>query len=311
MATWGIVSTILAPTPEVLRFVAYHLELGAHRVYVYLDADAPETYAALKAHPKVRVQTCTEAWWIKRNKKRPVQHQVRQSMNATQTYRRKADVDWLGHIDVDEFISPARPVSELLGALPNEVNVARIRPMESLADGDGRAYKAYIPPGPAREDTIARLYPTFGPYLRAGFISHSAGKIFVRTGHSDVSLRIHKAFQREAVLGPEREMAQIDLAHQHAPSWQNWRERYAYRMEHGAYRAVLDPGRKQKSGSLTLNELFNFLEESAGEDGLRSFYEEVTADTPRLREKLDQEGLLRIVDLDLNAALHKHFSDSI
>ena len=52
---WGIVSTIKAPLKEVLGFVAYHLQQGAHRMYIYLDDADVVTYAALKTHPKVRV----------------------------------------------------------------------------------------------------------------------------------------------------------------------------------------------------------------------------------------------------------------
>lgn len=311
MTTWGIVSTILAPAEDVLRFVAYHLELGAHRVYIFLDAENPGAYAPLKAHPKVRVQTCTTDWWAKRNRKRPEQHQVRQTSNATQAYRRKAEVDWLAHIDVDEFMVPARTVSQVLDALPADIKVARMRPMELLADGDGRAFKAYIAPGPAREETVARLFPTYGPYLRAGFLSHSAGKIFVRTSLPDVSFRIHKALQGTTEVMPAREMPQIDLAHCHAVSWEDWRSRYRFRIAQGAYRSVLDPARKEKPGALSLNDLFHFLEADAGEAGLRAFYEEVTADTPALRQSLSDEGLLRLVDLNLNAAVERHFPDEI
>ena len=311
MTTWGVVSTILAPAPEVLRFVAHHLELGAHRIYIFLDAENPVAYHALKAHPKVRVQTCTDDWWTKRRKRRPEQHQVRQTANATQTYRRKQEVDWLTHIDADEFITSNEDVTSVLSELPNKINVARMRPMELLADGDGRAYKAYIPPGPARDTVIARLFPTFGPYLRAGFISHSAGKIFVRTGLPDIQFRIHKAFRKETELAPHQELTQINLAHHHSHSWEDWRRRYAYRVKQGAYRPVLDPGRKEKTGQLTMNDLFTFLEQDAGEEGLRAFFEEVTVDTPDLRKRLDNEGILREVDLDLNAALQRHFPDEI
>ena len=45
--TWGIVSTIKAPAKDILTFAAYHLDLGAHRVYIYLDA--PDTRAFIDA----------------------------------------------------------------------------------------------------------------------------------------------------------------------------------------------------------------------------------------------------------------------
>ena len=37
MTRWGIVSTIKASEREILDFAAYHLELGAHRLYLYIN----------------------------------------------------------------------------------------------------------------------------------------------------------------------------------------------------------------------------------------------------------------------------------
>lgn len=311
MTTWGIVSTILAPPRDVLNFVAYHLELGAHRIYILLDAENEQAFKPLKAHPKVRVQTCDEDWWKKRNRSRPKQHQTRQTANATQVYNRKSEVDWLAHIDVDEFLVSARPIAELLDQVPPATHVARVRPMELLADGDGTAFKGYIAPGPTREKIVDQLFPTYGRYLRAGFLSHVGGKIFVRTGQPDITLRIHKAFSGDEELRPAFELTQADLAHCHAKSWDEWYVRFGYRLEHGAYRARLDPTRTGKPGAMSLNELFNFLQNEGGIESLRAFHDEVAADSPFLRGKLEEHGLLRIVDLDLNSAFKKHFPDEV
>lgn len=311
MTTWGIVSTILAPADDILKFVAYHLELGAHRIYVFLDDENAQAYTPLKKHSKVRVQTCTEDWWVKRNRRRPTKHQTRQTANATQAYRRKTEVDWLAHIDVDEFLVAARPIADLLGQLPPDARVARVRPMELLADGDGTAFKGYIAPGPAREAIVDELFPTYGRYLRAGFLSHVGGKIFVRTGLPDVQFRIHKALVDDSEITPAHELPQVDLAHCHTESWNQWYGRFRYRLEHGAYRSVLDPGRSDKPGEMSLNALLTFLQNEGGTVSLRAFHDEVAADTPFLRDKLQQHGLLRLVELDLNRLLQKHFPNEV
>ena len=305
MTTWGLVSTILAPAPEILRFAAYHLELGAHRLYIYLDAENPEAFEALKAHPKCRVQLCDEAYWKKRGG-RPDQHQVRQTKNAGNAYRQKAkDVGWLGHIDVDEFL--IGPITQTLEALPEAQKVARIRPMELLADGDGTAYKAFIPPGPDRLPLVQTLFPTFGQYLRGGFLSHVSGKIFVRTGLPNVSIRIHKAFEKDQEIPGAVELDALSLAHRHAQSWDKWRARYRYRLERGAYRPGMDKTRQGQPNQMTLHELFTYLETEEGEAGLRRFHQEVAADTPDMRARLSAHDLLRIVHLDLDHAVKKHF----
>lgn len=309
--SWGIVSTILAPTSETLRFVAYHLELGAHRVYIYLDDENAATFAALKAHPKVRVQICDKAWWKKRIGKPPHRHQVRQTMNATQCYRRRAEVDWLAHIDVDEFLVPEGSITAQLAALPEGVHVARVHPMELLADGDGQAYKRFIPVKDGRARIVKDLYPNFGRYLRGGFLSHTAGKIFVRTGLGEITLRIHKAFVGDTEVPGAVSLPQTDLAHRHALSWDDWHSRFQYRLEKGAYRGDVTRDGSKKTRQTELHEFFRHLIDTEGLSGLHAFHDEVAADTPAMRRKLADHDLLRVVDLDLESAVQKHFPDAV
>lgn len=314
-AKWGIVSTIKAPAEAILNFAAYHLEAGAHRLFLYLDAPCPEARPLLKAHPKIRVFECDDASWQRRRKGgKPEKHQVRQSLNATRAYRRQAnDLDWLAHIDVDEFLWSNSPIAEILSTLPQTSLCARSRPIEALA-GDGTAFKGYIPSGPERGAIVGRLYPCYGEHLNGGFLSHVQGKLFVRTGLPDVTLRIHNLFQGSAnasdgnIENPGlQELPQVDLCHFHAPDWQHWLAHYRFRLERGSYRESLKPARPRDRGGITLNELMQAIENQDGTDGLRAFYEEICNDSPALRDRLEKEGLLRIRTLEIAAARTKHF----
>ena len=302
--TWGLVATILAPVPEILRFAAYHLEAGARRLHLYLDALSPEAEARLAEHPKVRVTNCDKAYWKRLTGKPPVKHQVRQSMNATHAYAKGPQVDWLIHMDVDEFLVAKRPVAEILKSLPEDQDIARIRPMEALAGTPGR-YKAFIPPGPDRARIVEEIYPTYGRYVQGGFLSHLAGKVFVRTGMDGIRLQIHNAFRGgDLIPGPEQQ-AGIDLAHHHAKDWTQWLAAYRYRLEKGSYRAEL--GNPAKTGGMTLHQLFQAIETEEGEEGLRAFYDEVCTGSPALQERLARQDLLRTAELRLDAAVAKHF----
>ncbi len=306
-ARWGLCATILAPAPEILRFAAYHLEAGAHRLYVYLDNENPEAFAALKAHPKVRVTTCDAAWWDKQGGMRPKKHQVRQTVNATQSYNRRPDVDWLIHMDVDEFLISDQPVADILGTMPADTPALRIRPMEALS-GDGTAFKAFVPPGPDRARIVADLYPTFGVHVKGGFLSHLAGKVFVRTGMEDVRVQIHNVFRQDEII-PSDDSDRIDLAHMHAKTWENWIAAYRYRLAKGSYRAELGPNKPRDKGGMSMHDLFRMIEDLDGAAGLRVFFDEVCADTPHLRSRLDAHGLLRKFNLELDAALATQFPD--
>lgn len=308
MTKWGLSATIKASAHEILGFAAYHLDQGVHRLYLYLDADTPLAYSHLKAHPKIRVTVCNADYWRKQTGKRPKKHQVRQSINATHAYTRRAEVDWLIHMDVDEFIWPEKDLIGVLDLLDSSVFCARTRPMESLS-GDKNAFKAFIPSGPDRAAIVARLYPQFGPHVKGGFLSHLAGKLFVRTGAEGLSVKIHNVFLNGEMNPAETKLDSVALCHVHSKSWENWIGAYRFRLKHGSYRADLAPNVAPEMGGMTLHQLLSWIEEDAGEVGLRAFHDELCADTPHLRARLKTEGLLRICDLRLDNRIRKHFPD--
>lgn len=302
---WGVVSTVKAEAREILSFAAHYLEAGAHRLFLYLDAPCPGAYPHLKAHPKIRVATCDEAYW--RWQKRPERHQVRQAVNATRAYQRQAkEISWLLHCDVDEFLWSDSPPAGVLAALPETVLCARVRPIEALSGGDGTAFKAYVPPA-QRGGRTDRLYPQFGQVLRGGFLSHVQGKLFVRTGIGGLELRIHNAFASETENPGPAELDSFELCHVHAADWDSWSRQFNYRLHKGSYRAELAPVRTRNNGAHSVHDLLGNLAAERGTSGLRAFYDEVCADSPGLRARLQELNLLKIRRLDLDAKRQKHF----
>ena len=186
---------------------------------------------------------------------------------------------------------------------------ARVRPMEKLGDSEN-AFKAFIPSGAARRATVEQIYPTFGRYIRGGFLSHLAGKLFVRTGLPNMKLQIHNAFQNDATLPKAVELGSMDLAHCHAPTWDAWRAAFDDRLKRGSYRAELPAAAPAQEGSMSLHDLFSRLYTDAGDAGLRQFYDEVIGDSPDLRARLGAHDLLRLVDLGLERVVQKHFPDA-
>ena len=311
---WGVVSTIKAPAKDILTFAAHHLDLGAHRVFIYLDEDNPDAFAALKAHPKCRVIVCDEAYWTRR-KGRPEKHQARQTANATRTYRRGPGVDWLAHIDVDELLWPQSPLPAQLAMLDDTVISARIRPVESLApdpdqpDTTKTWFKGYSRPQKTRREQTAAIYPTYGPFLNGGFLSHVAGKIFVRTGLENLSLRIHNAFVKGEMDDNAAELTGTLLCHLHASTWEAFRAAYAFRLAKGSYRPELKPAPSPDGAGVNMNALFAMIDGEGGETALRGFFDEVCTANLDLRDRLMKHNLLHGFTLDLEAKLQRHFPD--
>lgn len=313
--TWGLVSTIKAPVRDILTFAAHHLDLGAHRIHIYLDDDNPEAFTALKAHPKCRVISTDDAYW-KRRKTRPEKHQARQTANATHCYRRRPQLDWLAHIDVDEYLWPQSPLQGQLSALPDGTVSARIRAIEALAPDPGNPpkpgltwFKSFTRVQMQRREQTATIYPTYGQFLNGGFLSHVAGKVFVRCGLENLSLRIHNAFIDGAQDKSCVDLPGTLLCHMHAHSWEAFHAAYRFRLARGSYRAELKPVPTTDAAGVNMNALFSMIEAEGGEPALRAFYTEVCTATPQLRERLMAHNLLHGLTLDLDAKLARHFPD--
>ncbi|MFW2541768.1 glycosyltransferase family 2 protein [Primorskyibacter sp. 2E107] len=310
LPTWGTVSTVKAPLTAILDFAAWHLELGAHRLYLYLDDPTPQTEAILSAHPKIRVWQTDAAWWEKRGG-RPDKHQVRQCRNARHANNRKPEVDWIAHIDVDEFLLPGFPVAEQLAGQSADTLCARVRPVEALAPGpgtapQGTAFKAFHLDQSRRQQASEACFPTFGAHLSGGFLSHVAGKLFFRSGLKGLDIKIHNV-TLDGVQNPGQvELTGCELGHFHAADWDHFIAAYRFRLQRGSYRAELKP-QVRRGDALNLHDLFDLIERSGGEDALRAFYAEVCTATPALCDRLEEHGLLRRRVMNLPGLRHKHF----
>ena len=110
---WGVVATANAPLLDIARFCAHHLYEGAEVIFIYLDDPDVEVNAALETLPQIKVIPTDNAYWSSKGA-RPENIEQRQSRNARDAARKmKAQfphLKWLGHLDIDEFITMAPTV---------------------------------------------------------------------------------------------------------------------------------------------------------------------------------------------------------
>ncbi|TNF22997.1 MAG: glycosyltransferase family 2 protein [Rhodobacteraceae bacterium] len=302
LPTWGVVTTTNAPLDQIARFAAHCLHLGAAGLDLFLDDDAPEVADFFADHPQVRVTPCDSAFWQACGKNRPEAHQLRQAHNATRAYR-ASDLDFLAHLDVDEFLLPETGIARALRFVPEDCAQARVRPVELLAPPDGvpRHYKITHRQAGQKRAVLDRIYPAYGAYLTGGFISHTSGKVFARTRIPDVRLGIHGLRLEGQSVGNEAEMPRLRLAHHHAASFDHFRDRVMFRMTRGSYRKPED------DEAMRLADVLGFVRETEGEAGLRHFFDEVCTDSPELRARLAAHDMLVTHPLDLDAQVAEVF----
>ncbi len=303
---WGLVSTIKAPLPQIARFAAHHIDLGAQTLHIHLDEPDAEAEAFLSRHPRIHVTQCDNSYWQNAGRARMPAHQLRQAFNATRCLRASAEsLDWLGHVDVDEFIIPQRPVAEILCDTDPQAATAKLPPAEALATetGDPCHFKLTHTQAGVKKALLQEIYPTFGLHLYGGFLSHTGGKVFARTGIPDTRLGIHTLKYKGEDISNKARPEGLFLAHFHAPNWQHFRTHLDFRREKGSYRR---PAERSEMGQA---KLFDFLTQEDGDAALRAFFDEVCADTPELRACLSRHGMLLTHSFDFDATTRRVFGD--
>jgi hypothetical protein len=294
--TWGTVTTVRAPLPQVLAFVAHHRALGAQRIWLFFDDPDDPAAAAVDGLSGVRVVRCTADHWAragsgggKANRRRPEAHQVRQTQNAGFVYRR-TNLDWLLHLDVDEFLWPLRPVGRVLAEAPATAPALRLAPWEALHDPalpddifTARAFRRALK-GEVFEPLRDRLFGPYAEILHQGAISHAAGKCFFRTGLPGLSPRIHTAMLDGERLVLRETQPEIALLHFHAQDRADWIARLPFRATRGAYRA---------------NPPFFVWFSGADAAEVAAFYDRIQVANPAMLAQLRDAGALIEADLRL------------
>ncbi|AWD22404.1 glycosyltransferase family 2 protein [Fuscovulum blasticum] len=286
---WALVATIKAPQDQVLAFLAHHLDLGAAAITLCFDDPDDPAIAAVQDIPRVSVLRCTPDYWARvGNGIRPDRHQNRQARNALRAWR-LCPLPWIGHIDVDEFLLPDRPMGEILASAPAHHPMVRLEPFEAMHDPSlpDDIFTARLFRGPLKGPRAFLRDIIFGRYAAAmpnGMLSHSVGKAFFRTGVPGFTPRLHGGSMNGVRMdGPPMDR-RVKLLHFHAQDRAKWTAALPFRLARGAY---------QKNEAL-LQAL-----SGATPDKIDAFYTATQMLTPEMAEILWQEGRLVEVNLDL------------
>lgn len=300
---WGVVSTVKAPLRQIARFAAWHLDLGAAAMLLFLDDPDPLTVEVLSRQRRVKLTECGPDYWRDKRPKTRETHQLRQAFNATRAYRRTR-LDWLAHIDVDEFLLLPRPMTDILAETPEDAPYVRFPPAELLAQPDpwrGEVhFKLTRKQAGQPKSALAEIYPEFGAYVPEGFFSYTGGKNMARTRMDHIRFGIHAVLQRGERLPDGYIPPGCFVGHAHAPSWEMFARHLRFRLDHGSYR-------KKEHETMKLQDVLELVKETEGDPGLRRFYEEMCRATPQLLARLRAHDMLVTARLDLDEKVARWF----
>ncbi|MEP5151634.1 glycosyltransferase family 2 protein [Planktotalea sp.] len=285
--SWGIVATVKAPIEVLVQFIEHHLALGASQIFLFLDeAMSPEDMAKM-SNPEVVLITCDAEYWKLSETPRMKAHQHRQAYNATRAYL-AAQTEWIAHIDCDEFLHSDKPIDEFLRSTDTATEALIMPPAQEISRTSPSSEllfrRTYFDAG--REKSVIReLFPTFGEYLKSGFISHTAGKTMARTGLPDVTFGIHQLrYKGDEELKTTR-VQTINVLHRHASDWPTFQRHMKYRIANGSYR---NPGQSL----LPLKDIIEALNEEHGDEGAKRLFDEICLENPAQIKRLEQEEML-------------------
>ena len=213
-ARWVVVTTSVEPVDILVAFARHHLSLGASEVHIFLDRPVQEDADRLALIPGVTAWSCDPSYWGGVHKmRRPKAVERRQLTNAHHVSV-LTDVEWLIHLDSDEFIHSAGSVGQSLAAIPDGIDVVRLYPMERVYlgqtmpthvfDGGFRLVSKHSPE--ATRHLLAAEIAAVGTY----FLGHLSGKTFTRMA-SGLLMGIHRPRPKSGV--GRRQMVEINAPH--------------------------------------------------------------------------------------------------
>ncbi|MEM8591916.1 MAG: glycosyltransferase family 2 protein [Pseudomonadota bacterium] len=208
--TWGTVTLADEPPELMLAFAAYHARLGASEIHIFLDRPNAGLGKKLLEIPGVMVTQCDTPFWVANGGRMPMQTR-RQDVVANIGYA-EAGVDWLIHMDADEFIYPVGDFGAELAAVPDAAIGMRIFPRE-------RAWRAGVEPEgifdglmrvplPGKLNLDRVLTGRMARFTQRGLTGHTQGKTILRTG-KDLRLSIHAPHGRDKLDIMESQTARL------------------------------------------------------------------------------------------------------
>ena len=322
--TWSLVVTTKAPAVFVKCFIAHHLLLGAKELWVFFDDPQDVAFDVVNAIPGVRAFRCDQNHWAQSESGRPPTVSKRQMFNANLALRH-SQTDWLGHIDMDEFLHPLTPLAEMLASVASHVQTVRLPPCEKVFPHPPTVFRDTLTGpfkkalGQNQDGWMANvlLHGDIAQYFPAALQGHFAGKIFLRKGTDlqfwnnhyagyPVELEVpdleHPKLQFEVnarSLALPAQQDSVVLLHFFVWSYGDWCGKYLRRLAPEQFAAANGFNRKK----------WGLLREAAtrGEAAVRALFSRANILTSTKAEVLERMNALVEVDLALEAKVRQVF----
>jgi hypothetical protein len=133
--TVAICSTQLTTLEQTIAFINYHKKIGVNLIFIFYDNPYDDIISKVEGMEVVTAIPCDDDYWLQ-HKGRPNSIEKRQNINSDHAVRlcRELNIDWLLHIDVDEFFhyDLRGTISEYFAMLDDNIVTVRFPVCESI-----------------------------------------------------------------------------------------------------------------------------------------------------------------------------------
>lgn len=297
---WSVVAVLREPREVLERFVAWHLNEGAERIFLYFDDPEDPGIAQMdRFGDQVIATRCTDEFWDQLGVLDAVNFTKRQNAAIMHAYRQIKD-GWVAVVDGDELLwSRDQPLSEILKAMPDTTRSVMFRPVEYVNYPQEPAkllFRRFID-----GDLLEEVFGDFSVLMNRnrGFAGHVTGKTLTRAG-LDVS-RAHPHWfvdaQGKRITDASRRLDDgCALLHFYFLNYADWRRKAGFRLK------AVRNGRRDM-----LLARMNRLVKLGRERKLRHLWSRLHQITPEQNEIMRTHDLLFELDVDIAAIINQYF----
>lgn len=282
---------------QLVQWCNFHLNAGADKLYVALDAPDEELVSWLPTSSRIHWEVIDEPAWsthypadsrnVERKQVDGFRWMARMAAREGHTY--------LAFVDADELIALSEPFVDMAARFSD--TLALILPVRemwySVGDDTDEPFAATlaVPKSSARRVNWSRAFGWRAQFLRNGLLGHDAGKTIYRLPLNAGSISVHRPVSGTLVA----RSAQVpnssgQLLHYDCGSVATWNAKWSSRLTGGTVATGLGPQRRAQQRLFA-----HALRQPPGDQ--EAFFREFYSLDSDARTILDHGGLLERIDL--------------
>ncbi len=296
----GIVSTVRASQTDLTLFVNYYRNSGVDRMILFFDPDDP-TFEHFQKLDKLTCIRCDDAYWKSQGSPDHSTLEQMQDVNAAMALNaaRRDGIDWLIHIDSDEFIlTPDKDIGRYLERAGRDAEAVRFPTLEAVPQMNYTRHlieeirwfkvpKSWLRGAP----TIARALGCGNAFKYGYYRGHSLGKTATKVKSAVAKIGIHLPIGQDEAKFRIKESSDAFTMHFESCTYEDWKRKWTRRSDGTTIAARMSPHRQRQQRD------FLAAYQTGSEETLRKEYRRQCTISPYEKFVLTCLGLMRRVHL--------------